>query len=387
VQGLHRRGGGSLTVAAGGDGLQAYAEDDAALGYVIVQGGAIDIDASGDGIQAATAIQIDAGTFDITAQGDGIVAGTTVTVSGGSFTAIKTGGGSGTAAGSTSCKGIKAGTSLSISSGTFSSISSADDAIHCDGGGSITGGSFAIAANSTTGQGIKFGDSSSFSIGGSTTSISIASSFEGIAGFNLTVSGGTIVVNASNDGFSMSAGTAEGGAEYDDGARLSISGGYIVVAVSNGDGVDSNGSISMSGGTLIVHGPVSAPEEALDCNGTFAITGGTLIAASNYNNMTKAPTSATGQCAILVNLGSSKSTGVLVHIQNASDTDILTFAPAKSYQALIFSSPSLTAGSYSVYYGGGSTGTAKDGLYSGGSYSAGTLFRTKTLSSGVTTIN
>lgn len=52
---------------------------------------------------------------------------------------------------------------------------------------------------------------------------------------------------------------------------------------------------------------------------------------------------------------------------------------------MIISSPDIIQGeSYSIYYGGSSSGTAKDGLYSGGEYSGGTLLETVTAESAVT---
>jgi hypothetical protein len=63
----------------------------------------------------------------------------------------------------------------------------------------------------------------------------------------------------------------------------------------------------------------------------------------------------------------------LVHIQDSNGEDILTFVPRKNIQSLSFSSPLLEEGeTYTIFYGGSSTGTVVDGLYQGGSYSGGT---------------
>jgi hypothetical protein len=71
--------------------------------------------------------------------------------------------------------------------------------------------------------------------------------------------------------------------------------------------------------------------------------------------------------------GSSQAAGSLVHISSAGGDDILTFKPVKAYQTVVLSSPLLTrAPGYSLYVGGYSSGTGKDGLYSGGTYSGGT---------------
>lgn len=64
---------------------------------------------------------------------------------------------------------------------------------------------------------------------------------------------------------------------------------------------------------------------------------------------------------------------------------MLTFAPAKAYQSVVFFSPELEEGStYIVYSGGSSTGTVTDGLYSDGTYTGGTQIASFTISSIVT---
>jgi hypothetical protein len=64
--------------------------------------------------------------------------------------------------------------------------------------------------------------------------------------------------------------------------------------------------------------------------------------------------------------------GTVVHLETQGGANVLTFAPNKTYQSVVFSSPMLENGAtYPVFSGGKSTGTATDGLYSGGSYTAG----------------
>ncbi|HSQ92975.1 MAG TPA: dockerin type 1, partial [Methanoregula sp.] len=61
-----------------------------------------------------------------------------------------------------------------------------------------------------------------------------------------------------------------------------------------------------------------------------------------------------------------------VHVEAEDGEAILSFVPAKAYQSVVLSSPQLKNGvTYTVYSGGSSTGTATDGLYPGGVYTAG----------------
>jgi hypothetical protein len=63
----------------------------------------------------------------------------------------------------------------------------------------------------------------------------------------------------------------------------------------------------------------------------------------------------------------------------------MTFAPSKNYQSLAFSSTELVNGAtYDIYYGGSSTGTVTDGLYAGGTYTAGTKYTSLTLADVIT---
>ena len=69
-----------------------------------------------------------------------------------------------------------------------------------------------------------------------------------------------------------------GGDQADDSKEVVITGGTLSID-AEGDGLDSNGNVTMSGGIVIVNGPTQGGNGALDYNGTFEITGGTLVAA------------------------------------------------------------------------------------------------------------
>ena len=66
--------------------------------------------------------------------------------------------------------------------------------------------------------------------------------------------------------------------EVEDNCDITISGGNLTVTTSNGDGIDSNGSLNVSGGTVLVFGSSSGGEGALDYTGSSSISGGTLVA-------------------------------------------------------------------------------------------------------------
>jgi hypothetical protein len=359
---------GTITVSAGGDGLKSDNEDDAALGYVAVAGGVLNVTAAGDAIAAQTDVLITGGEFNLAA-----------------------GGGSGGAiADDASAKGIKGLANVLIDAGTFT-IDTADDAIHSNANVTINGGTFTIA----TGDDGIHADATVTINGGE---IAITESYEGIESAVITINDGNINVVASDDGINVAggadgsgtmAGPGRGGrpggdaVTYTGSYYLYIHGGTIVVS-SQGDGLDANGAIEMTGGVVLVNGPTNAGNGALDYDGTFNISGGFFVAAGSAG-MAQGPSASSTQNSLLINLSGSLSGGTLIHIRDSAGNEILTFAPSKEFQSIAFSSPDLvTGGEYTLYYGGSSTGAATDGLYQGGSYTPGTEYTSFTVSSTVT---
>ena len=126
----------------------------------------------------------------------------------------------------------------------------------------------------------------------------------------------------------------------------------------------------MSDGTVIVNGPENNGNGALDYDSTCNINGGLFIAAGS-SGMAQSLSTTSKQNSVNVFL-SSQSANTLISIKNESGKDIVTFAPSKTYQSVIISSPNLqTNTTYTVYSGGTSTGNETDGLYTDGSASGG----------------
>lgn len=366
---------GVLTVNAGDDGLKSDNEDDAELGYIAVEGGTITVTAGGDAITAQTDVLITGGTF-----------------------ALASGGGSGEqVAADASAKGIKGLANIAIDSGTFT-IDAADDAIHSNGNIVINDGSCALR----TGDDGIHADATVTINGGE---IDISQSYEGIESAVITINDGNISVVSSDDGINVAGGVDGSGmmpgpgrggrggpggmaggesSVYTGDYYLYINGGTILVDAA-GDGLDANGAIEMTGGLVIVNGPTEQMNGALDYDGTFNISGGTFIAAGSAG-MAQAPGTGSTQNSVLINLSGTLPGGTLLNIQDESGTSVMTFAPSKQYQSIVFSSPELmTGGEYTLYYGGSATGTETGGLYVDGTYSPGTEYITFTVSS-VTTI-
>jgi hypothetical protein len=385
--------GGDITVNAVDDGVRGK-------DYLMIEGGTFDITAGGDGFKAdededATLgyVAIAAGTINITAGGDAISAETDLMITGGDFTLSTAGGSTALINEELSAKGIKSGVSLTIDGGTFA-IDSADDAIHTNGALAIGGGVFALA----TGDDGIHADAALTINGGE---IVIRQSYEGIESAVITINDGNIHLTSSDDGVNVAGGvdgSGDGGPGGGFGGRggrggerpadyvytgsnwLYINGGYLVVNAA-GDGLDANGAIAMTDGVVIVNGPTERMNGALDYDGTFNISGGFLVTVGSAG-MAQAPGLASTQNSLLLNLDSTAAAGTLVNIADNNGDSLLTFAPAKAYQSITFSAPTLASnGSYTVSLGGNASGDATDGLYSGGDYSGGETYTTFTVSS------
>ncbi len=216
---------------------------------------------------------------------------------------------------------------------------------------------------------------------------------------NLTVNGGHLTVSTSQDGgegleskavLTVKGGLIEG-STYDDvinaGTSLVINGGSIYAYASDNDGIDSNGTISISGGVIVSSG-TKTPEEGFDCDqNRFAITGGVLV---GVGGATSTPTSSacTQRAVVYSGSGSSDVTYTVCH--SSTGEAVLSFTLPRTYSQLtmLFSSPLLEAStSYTIYQGGTLTGgTSFHGLTTGHSYTAGTAKKTFTTSSMVTTV-
>ena len=164
----------------------------------------------------------------------------------------------------------------------------------------------------------------------------------------------------------------------------------MAASCTNGDAIDSNGNVEITGGTVIANGPLSGVEEAVDFNGSFNMKGGLFIGAGSNSNMTKTMSTTSTQANMFISSNSVVSSATLFHIQDSNGKDLLTFKPKNGGYKFLFSSPSLTKGSsYSIYTGGSySGGSSNNGLYSDGTYSTSGASLKKTVSlSSSTTVN
>lgn len=129
---------------------------------------------------------------------------------------------------------------------------------------------------------------------------------------------------------------------------ITITGGNIYIN-AGGDGIDSNGSLTISGGTLIIDGPESNGDGPLDSDGAMSITGGEIITLSSAG-MVQLPNSEGNQNVLRVNFSENGSAGDIVEVRDADGKVLMTHEAAKTYRCLIYSSDKIDdEESYFIY--------------------------------------
>ena len=301
-----------------------------------------------------------------------------------------------------STKGIKAGNALLIQQGTFV-IDSADDAIHSNYSVTIDGGSFQLSSGD---DGIHA--EAYLNINDGTTTI--AESYEGLEAAQIHISGGTTQVFSSDDGLNATGGSSfelvdgllvlkdisssdteqtfggRGGMfEVEDNCDITISGGNLTVTTSNGDGIDSNGSLNVSGGTVLVFGSSSGGEGALDYTGSSSISGGTLVALGS-SGMAQSMEPDDSHATLMVTWDEVQPAGTRLTLCTQQGEILCSLQSTNSFQTAVISTDSLSAGQEVSLYTGGTVNSDSQ-LLTMGTLSDGELLCEVTLAEGVTNIS
>lgn len=214
--------------------------------------------------------------------------------------------------------------------------------------------------------------------------IVIEKSYEGIEARLINISGGEIEITSSDDGLNAtdkrnaSTGNTkentnqvqadagnDAGKNFGKGgfggmmdtqeeASINISGGIIRIN-AEGDGVDSNGYLAMSGGELYVAGPSNSGNGALDYGISASISGGIVVAAG-VSGMAQNFGENSTQCAMLVNSSSQQAAGTEISVLDSAGKELVAWTAEKSYNSVVISSPELAVGStYTVKMGDNTT--------------------------------
>ena len=233
-------------------------------------------------------------------------------------------------------------------------ISVGDDAIHAEGLLIITGGD-----------------------------IDVSKSCEGVEGGKILVTGGDIDVISRDDGFNAAGGSSGSGDNHDgfgggpgmggvdmdadNDAYILITGGTININ-ANGDGIDSNGCIGITGGSVYVLGPSDNGNGAMDYGICAAITGGEIVAVGG-SGMAQGFGDESTQCSALVNFDEWVDAGETITLTDSDGKEVLSYKADKKFNSVVISTSDMKQGdNYTLTVGDqNSTFTLDDITYSEGS--------------------
>ena len=243
--------------------------------------------------------------------------------------------------------------------------------------------------------------------GGTTT---IAESYEGLEAAQIHISGGTTQFFSSDDGLNAAGGSSfelvdgllvlkdtssydteqtfggRGGMfEVEDNCDITISGGNLTVTTSNGDGIDSNGSLNVSGGTVLVFGSSSGGEGALDYTGSSSISGGTLVALGS-SGMAQSMEPDDSHATLMVTWDEVQPTGTRLTLCTQQGEILCSLQSTNSFQTAVISTDSLSAGQKVSLYTSGTVNSDSQ-LLTMGTLSDGELLCEVTLAEDVTNIS
>ncbi len=360
---------GSYIITSAKDGIHAENETDPTLADILLTGGNVWITSDGDGISASGTLQADAGQFLVSAGGgaenaephtDDMMMGfgggrgffggweqpsAEETVETTDETAV------------TSSKALKSDGDMLLNEGMFT-LDSSEDTLHTNANLTVSGGTYHLSA----GDDAVHADLALTIDGGL---FQILESYEGIEAKTIDVNGGELHVKSSDDGFNASGGTGanRNPMAAEEGVYLTISGGTVFVD-ADGDGLDSNGDFTVTGGEVYVAGPTNSGNGALDYGGTAAAHGGIVIAAG-ASGMAESFGQSSAQGAIMVNTG-NQAAGSEVTLTDADGNVLAEYTFDKTFSNVVITAPGITdGGTYTLTAGTYSETITMDGLLYG----------------------
>ena len=233
-------------------------------------------------------------------------------------------------------------------------ISVGDDAIHAEGLLIITGGDIDVSKSCEGGEGDKI-----LVTGGD---IDVISSDDG---FN--AAGGSSGSGDNHDGFGGDPGMGGVDMDADSDAYILITGGTININ-ADGDGIDSNGCIGITGGSVYVLGSSDNGNGAMDYGICAAITGGEIVAVGG-SGMAQGFGDESTQCSALVNFDEWIDAGETITLTDSDGKEVLSYKADKKFNSVVISTSDMKqGGTYTLTVGDqSSTFTLDDITYSEGS--------------------
>ena len=326
----------SITVDAGDDGMVTSNEEE--NGYLYIESGSLNIKAADDGIHTTGQITITGGDITVSAGDDGIHSDASVSFLDGSLLIEE-------------CyEGIEA-LIIDVSGGEIT-IYPKDDGFNANGNSDSQIGAGGMGGGMPASPHMGSADS---------TGKMPASPHMGSAGsagemptppdMGSADSAGEMSASPSPDSSEENAGTQSSAAANDEETYINISGGTITIINETGndaDGLDTNGDLIISGGTIYVSLPGSGSNSAVDygseSGGVAKISGGTIIACG-ASSMAEAFDSSSAQASILYNTSTAAEAGTTLAVKDSDGNVLLSWEVPCSFSSALVSFPQLEKGS------------------------------------------
>lgn len=347
--------GGTINVTAQQDGIKSTNDTDEGQGWTRLSNGTVTVNAGDDGFKASRVVEISGGSLTVEQSDEGIEA-QYINVSGGNVNVTS------------ADDGMNASLKTSDSESTDSSANTFDTANQQQNNqqqGSLPGGQQNGTSNQQqqgTGQPPAMPGTSQdgTSQNGASGTAQQQNNTQNQGNQNMgqppVMPGGNAQDGTTGTGQQGMGQPPQGGMPGGGGgtfevvdAAINVSGGHVTVN-AEGDGIDSNGVTTLSGGTLIVNGPSQGGNAALDTNGDLLLNGATVLSGSTADMFEAPSTNSTSGYLKLTN-SSGFEQGSTVQVADSSGKVVANYKVTKSnVQLVLVSSSSIVKGqSYTVY--------------------------------------
>lgn len=292
-------------------------------GALYVNGGTFTINSADDSFHSNSDATINDGTYTISSGDDGIHADSALLVNGGTITVIE------------SYEGLE-GLNITINDGKID-ITASDDGMNAAGGNDASG------FGGRGGDGFKGMQAPDSAQRPDDTSDNTSDNTQKSDDTSDTAqtTGNITVAAQKQDNTSDTAQDTD--TASDDEMWMVINGGYVHV-LAGGDGLDSNGDLTINGGEVYVDGPSDNGNSAIDYGekSSFDINGGTVVAVGS-SGMAEDVSSESKQQAAFVKLDSQADAGDVI-LKDADGNEIISYTAQKRYDCVIISTAALKAG-------------------------------------------
>ena len=317
--------GGVFNIESQGKGIKSENVDETEKGNIYINGGEFNLNTVDDALHTSGSIVIDGGNFTIKTEDDGMHADKDLVINGGNINITE------------SYEGLE-GYKVVINGGDVNIVAS-DDGIN--------------AANPESTNTVEV-------IPDTTNTTTTQEATQNTTNNMNTVPVPSTDTNAvpvpPTDGNTMVPGkmgrpNTDNGMINDPSAYIKITGGNTTINAS-GDGIDSNGSFLVTGGSLFVSGALTRGDAAIDYNGGAKIEGGTVVAVGGIG-MNQSFGSESTQYSISYSVNAQVSENNAVKLIDDSGNVVVSWEnPPKAYSSVLISSPELKQnGNYKLQTG------------------------------------